>query len=206
MPPQRRLQSQSDEAKVIMAKSAIEQDQFTSNRGAAKHYKVNKDTLRNRRTGKPARQDCVPNLKVLTELEEKVLIKHALDVDSRSFQLNYDLLRDIADKFLADRGSRRVGVNWPATFVRRVPELKSRVNRRYDYQRALNEDPQVIKNWFRLVANVKAKYGIVDEDIYNFDEAGFQMGVIGSSMVITGSERRQAPKSLQLGNTEWITA
>lgn len=53
--------------------------------------------------------------------------------------------------------------------------------------------------------NMKAKHGIVDEDVYNFDEAGFQMGVIGSRMVITGSERRQAPKSLQPGNTEWVT-
>jgi hypothetical protein len=185
--------------------SAIDEKQLKSNRAAARLYNVNKDTLRNRRLGKPARQDCVPNSKLLTKLEERAIIEHALDVDSRGFQLNYDLLRGIADKLLADRGGRRVGVNWPATFVRRVPELKLRVNRRYDYQRALNEDPQVVKDWFRLVKNIKAKHGIVDEDIYNFDEAGFQMGVIGSRMVITGSERRQAPKSLQPGNTEWVT-
>jgi len=52
---------------------------------------------------------------------------------------------------------------------------------------------------------MKAKHGIVDEDIYNFDEAGFQMGVIDSRMIITGSEKRQAPKSLQPGNIEWVT-
>jgi hypothetical protein len=116
-----------------MAKSAIEQGQIGSNRAAAASYDVNKDTLRNRRAGKPARQDCIPNSKILTELEESVIIKYALDVDSRGFQLNYDLLRSIADKLLADRGGRRVGVNWPAKFVKRVPELKLRVNRRYDY-------------------------------------------------------------------------
>src|ERR1051326_8135076 len=32
------------------------------------------------------------------------------------------------------------------------------------------------------------------------------MGVITTRMVITGSERRSAPKSLQPGNTEWVTA
>jgi hypothetical protein len=52
---------------------------------------------------------------------------------------------------------------------------------------------------------MKAKYSIINKDIYNFNKAGFQMGVIGSRMVITGSERRQAPKSLQPGNTEWVT-
>ncbi len=33
--------------------------------------------------------------------------------------------------------------------------------------------------------NVKAKYGIVDDDIYNFDETGFMMGIIFASMVVT---------------------
>jgi hypothetical protein len=40
------------------------------------------------------------------------------------------------------------------------------------------------------MTNMKAKYGIVNEDIYNFNEVGFQMGVIGSRIVITGLERR----------------
>jgi hypothetical protein len=195
----------SDEANIILAMSAIDTEQLTSNRAAAAHYRVNKDTLRNRRAGKPARQDCAPNSKVLTELEERVIIEHALDVDERGFQLNYDLLRGVADKLLSNRGARRVGVNWPARFVRRVPELRLRVNRRYDYQRALNEDPHIVKDWFRLIANIRAKYGIPNNDVYNFDEYSFQIGVIGSRMVITGSERRQIPKTVQPGNTEWVT-
>ena len=39
-----------------------------------------------------------------------------------------------------------------------------------------------------------AKYGIYSNDIYNFDETGFQMGVIGSIKVIIGLERRVRPK------------
>jgi hypothetical protein len=56
------------------------------------------------------------------------------------------------------------------------------------------------------VHNTKAKYGILNEDTYNFDETGFQIGKIGLRIVITGTEKRQAPKSIQLGNTEWVTA
>ena len=33
-------------------------------------------------------------------------------------------------------------------------------------------------HWFRLVENMRAKYGIVDSDFYNFDETGFAMGMI----------------------------
>ena len=77
--------------------------------------------------------------------------------------------------------------------------------RKYDYQRAKCEDPTIIRNWFRLVENTIAKYGIRSDDIYNFDETGFMMGMIASGMVVTGAERRGRPKSVQPGSREWIT-
>jgi hypothetical protein len=39
----------------------------------------------------------------------------------------------------------QVGVNRPSTFVERQPELKVKFNRKYDYKRALCEDPEVIR-------------------------------------------------------------
>ena len=56
--------------------------------------------------------------------------------------------------------------------------------------------------WFRLVENIKEKYGIVDEDIYNFDETGFMIGMIDPCMIITGAERNGRRKKFQLGNRE----
>ncbi|KAJ3571483.1 hypothetical protein NPX13_g5366 [Xylaria arbuscula] len=73
------------------------------------------------------------------------------------------------------------------------------MNRKYDYQRALCEDPDVISRWFGLVANIKAKYGIQDEDIYNFDETGFMIGVISSTLVITRADRRGKAKTRTKG-------
>tara|TARA_R110002003_G_scaffold1844_5_gene23580 strand:+ start:522 stop:1697 length:1176 start_codon:yes stop_codon:yes gene_type:complete len=52
---------------------------------------------------------------------------------------------------------------------------------------------------------VKAKHGILDEDTYNFDESGFMMRMISTGAVVTGSERRGRPKSVQQGNREWTT-
>jgi len=77
--------------------------------------------------------------------------------------------------------------------------------RKYDYQRAKCEDPTIIRNWFTLVANTIAKYSIQLEDIYNFDETGFMMGIIQSGIVVTGTDRRGKPKLVQPGNREWIT-
>ena len=42
----------------------------------------------------------------------------------------------------------------------------------------------------------KAKYGIYDEDVYNFNEASFMIGKITTQLVITASERRARPKAI----------
>ena len=53
--------------------------------------------------------------------------------------------------------------------------------------------------------NIIAKYSIADDDIYNFDETGFQMSVISAGMVVTSSERVSNTKLMQPGNREWAT-
>ena len=52
------------------------------------------------------------------------------------------------------------------------------------------------------MANIIAKYGIVDSDIYNFDKIGFMMGQIASGIVIISAERRLNMKMMQPGNCE----
>ena len=49
------------------------------------------------------------------------------------------------------------------------------------------------------------KYGIVDTDIYNFDETGFMIGVILTAIVVTSLERAGRAKAKQPGNREWVT-
>ncbi|KAM4067761.1 DDE superfamily endonuclease [Hirsutella rhossiliensis] len=66
------------------------------------------------------------------------------------------------------RGQETVGENW----VRKC------------------EDPKTIQEWYDRVAMAKQKWGILDEDVYNFDETGFQMGVIATA---------------RPGNREWVT-
>jgi hypothetical protein len=111
----------------------------------------------------------------------------------------------MANRLLADRNAPPVGKRWAINFINRQPELKSRYQRRYDYQRALCEDPTIIRNWFRLVENIIAKYGIRSDDIWNFDETGFMMGMISTGKVVTSAERRGRPKSVQPGSREWVT-
>lgn len=167
------------EAKIQLAKNAIEQGQFQSNRKAAKTYNVNRETLRLRRAGIKSRRDCTANSRLLDDLEEEVIVQHILELDSRGHPPSLRRVGDMANSILAGRGNRTVGEKWPRNFVNRQPELKTRFNRKYDYQRAKNEDALVIEAWYRIVRATKAKYGILDDDTYNFDDTGFMMGVDG---------------------------
>jgi hypothetical protein len=195
----------SNEADIQLAISSINAKQIYSSRAAAAVYNVAETTLRRRRVGVPPRRDCQPNTKKLTELEEEVIVRYILDLDQRGFAPTYAAVRDMADRLLAARGGGQVGVQWPRNFVKRTDSLTTRFNRAYDRQRALCEDPVLIRSWFELIEQTKLKYGILDEDVYNFDEAGFMMGKIITELVVTGSERRGRPKSIQPGNREWVT-
>jgi len=50
------------------------------------------------------------------------------------------------------------------------------------------------------------KYAIDNADFYNFNETGFIIGVICSSIVVTGANQEGRRKILQPGNREWATA
>jgi len=190
---------------VQLALSDIKCDQITSLRRAEAIYKVPERTIRRRRDGKPSRRDCEPNSKSLTKLEEEVIVQRTLDENLRGVPPSKLHVRDMADRLLRNRSGKSVGKNWVDRFIKRTPELRTRWSRPYDHQRAVCEDAATIRPWFTLVQNMKAKHGIADEDIWNFDESGFIMGKISSQLVVTGVEKPGKQKKLQPGDREWVT-
>jgi hypothetical protein len=193
-------------AHINLTLQAYQEDPKLSLRRAAFLYDVNFRNLHHRSQGMPARADYIPNGRKLSNQEEQVIIKYILNLDSRGFPSRHRDVEEMANRLLADRDASPVGKRWAINFIKRQPELKMHFQRKYDYQRAQCEDPTTIRNWFRLVENTIAKYGIRSDDIWNFDETGFMMGVISSGIVVTSSERRGRPKSVQPGNREWVTA
>ncbi|HEV7235717.1 MAG TPA: transposase, partial [Ktedonobacteraceae bacterium] len=101
---------------------------------------------------------------------------------------------------------QRVGQNWVYHFVKRHDTLKSQFSRHYDRQRAKTEDPKIIREWFDRVQATVMEYGILPEDIYNFDETGFTMGLISTARVITHADVEGRPSLVQPGNHKWVTS
>jgi hypothetical protein len=145
------------------------------------------------------------NSRSLTNNEEQVTVTHIIELAGRGEPPRLAAVTDMANSLRKERDLALVGSRWASTFVSRQEELKVVFNRKYDYKRALCEDPKVIQGWFRLVENTKAKYGILDDDTYSFDETGFMMGQISTGAVVTASEQRGRAKQVQPGNREWVT-
>jgi hypothetical protein len=168
MPPSNSTSSVQREGRIALAIEALKQGYFTSVKGAAKLYDVPESTLRYRLKGNPPQRGRrSPNCK-LTATEELTLVQWILSMGQRGLPPRPDSVRQMANLLLKKRSNsdsnsdpnRQVGKRWVINFVRRHKALQTRYTRKYDYQRAKCEDPQVIKDWFRLVKNTIAKYSI----------------------------------------------
>src|SRR2546423_611610 len=132
-------------------------------------------------------------------------------MDERGFSPRVDMVRRMAQLLLAERTKASssepatIGINWARKFVNRHETIKSKYGRKYDYERMQCEDPEVLNTWFRRVQTTIEKYGILTEDIYNFDETGFQMGVATTAKVITSAHMNGRPVVTQPENREWVT-
>ena len=202
------MESISKESRIQMAIDAYEKNQFKTLQEAAYSYDVPRTTLRHCIAGIASRAHKPANSQILSKNEESMLSAWILDMDKRGLPLQLSAVRHLAQLLVSARiPSATIGKNWVNRYVNRHPGLISKYTQKYDYQRAKCENPELIKSWFMRVWEAIEKYGILEEDIYNMDETGFQMGVAGTYRAICGLEtKKKDAKALQPGNREWVTA
>ncbi len=118
-------------------------------------------------------------------------------------------VRRMAQSLIDGRGTnspKPIGKHWIYRFLKHHPQLDARLARSYDAQRAKNEDPTIIVEWFERVKQIRIEYGINDLDTYNFDETGFAMGIAhpGASKVVIADTIGRATV-IQPGDRRWTT-
>ena len=208
MPPKsQKLDNQ--EGRILLAISALKKSQIQSVRRAAHDFQVSETTLRRRLNGTTTRLETRANNHKLTQSEEESLIQWILSLDKRGAAPRPAHVREMADILLSKQGhttARTIGDKWAYNFVKRHDQLKSKFSQRYNHQRAKCEDPKIIQEWFNFVQITIMKYGITLDDIYNFDETGFAMGLVATAKVVTRAEMVGKPFLIQPGNREWVTS
>ena len=195
------------DGRLALVIADYEAGRFRSIRAAAKAYEVPKSTFTDRLRGVQTRRVSQLSNRKLTETEENALIQWIVDLSERGHPVRILHIEHMANQLLSERvgpGST-VGKSWAQRFVTRNDQIRTIRYRKYDYERALCEDPEKIREWFDLVRNTINKYGITSADMWNFDETGFQMGVLGSATVVTKADSDRRQSYIQAGNREWVT-
>ncbi|CAG8976280.1 hypothetical protein HYALB_00011765 [Hymenoscyphus albidus] len=152
------------EGQFALAISAYNKGQFTSLKAACTRYDAPYSTTYDRVKGAIPQRDFRPRNQKLTDLEESALIQWMLSMEAKGLPVRKDSIRQMTDLLLEKRtgvGRIIVGKCWVDNFIKRHDSLRTKYTRKYDYKRAKCEDPTIIRDWFRLVHNIVAKYGIL---------------------------------------------
>ncbi|KAJ5281107.1 hypothetical protein N7478_006479 [Penicillium angulare] len=194
MPPIRLQTSRNSieqEGRILLAIQAIKNQEISAVREAARRFNVSEPTLRRRLRGVQNCANSRANSHKLTEIEEETLRKWILSLDDRGVAPRPTTVRETVNILLKARGTtpiQTVGEKWVYNFVKRHPELSNRFSRCYNYEYAKCEDPKIIGEWFNLVQKTIFQYGIDPDDVYNFDETGFAMGLTAIAKVVIRAE------------------
>lgn len=100
--------------------------------------------------------------------------------------------------------SPHIGEKWLKRWLERHPEYRTRRRKSLDIERLLAQDKNVIQEWFSRYQAAIDQYGIQPEDLYNFDETGFQIGVGKDQWIITRDPRRKIVAGNRT-NREYVT-
>lgn len=164
------------EGRISLATISFQKGQICSLHAAAKLYSVTYTTISRRFNGTASRATIRANSQKLTQTEEESLFQWIFSIDLRGAAPRPSTVREMANILLAKRGSTPslpVGKNWASNSINRYDELCTRFSRHYNYQRAQNEDPKSLREWYNTVQRVIDENGIQPDDIYNFNETGF---------------------------------
>ena len=208
MPPKPQ-NPENQEGRIQLAISSLKNSQIPSVRQAASIFQVPETTLRRRLHGTSTRSEKRANCHKLSQNEEESIVQWILSLDQRGAAPRPAHVQQMANILLANRGQAStitVGDKWVYNFIKRHDILKSRFSRRYNYQRAKCEDPKIIQEWFNSVQIIIMQHGIAYEDIYNFDETGYAMGLVATAKVVTRADLTGKPFLIQPGNREWVTS
>jgi hypothetical protein len=104
----------------------------------------------------------------------------------------------------SDPTAPKLSDHWIKRFFARYPEYKIRRAKALDIERKQSYDPEVIEGWFQDLQDIITKYGIPTEDIYNFDETGFRIGIGRDQYIITREPKKKIYIPLNT-NREYIT-
>jgi len=126
----------------------------------------------------------------LYEIQETALIQYIRTLDEIGTGVRQEQVISTANSilrqdYIGDSEPLVVGEYWSHRFNLRHLELHKMRQKPIKLTRKAAYDPMLIADWFRRFAALRNKFRVANEDIWNFDKTGFQIGVGRSQWIIT---------------------
>jgi hypothetical protein len=159
----------------------------------SEHSNVPISTLVHRSNGRRSREDHAQSQQYLTREEEKALVKFLLLMSSLSQPVRIKFMRSLALSIVCQRSPegrlvKPPGKNWPRAFEKRHPELQARKVKSIDWKRHENNVYDKIVEWFDVIGQVLEDPAVLPENVYNMDETGVMLSMLGSAKVLVGKD------------------
>ncbi|EKV14739.1 Transposon, putative [Penicillium digitatum Pd1] len=176
----------------------------------AREFAVPMHRLRRRWKGGKSLFQRAPNGRKLNPEQEQALCDYIDYFDTVGASINRRQIAIAADSILENdhtdptTPAPQIGAHWLPRFLKRHPEYYVRRRRALDIERATALDKSVVERWFEDYKQVITEHGICQQDIYNFDETGFQIGVGRDQFIITRHPKKK-PCNGSVTNRESVT-
>lgn len=175
-----------EEEKVQEAIALLQQKPWLKIARAARITSASYGRLKRRLRGVPPSSSCGGHNKKFTTVEDNVLKDYLFMCYSLGRSANLEHVIAASNSILRCQG-------WEETVSRQW--TKAWIARNQDYLKTLRETPlsslrraahnrEELEEHFKDFKQCKDKWGILDDDTYNFDEVGCQIGIIAGAFVI----------------------
>lgn len=157
-----------------------------------------------RKRGRPSRREKAAAQQYLSQREEKALADYARRMARSGHSLPIKSLRSLAQSIRHYResvlpmseldGPPLPGKNWSQGFYKRHPELRARRTRAIDRDRHDAAVYSKTMEWFDVIREVLDRSDILQENVYNMDETGVMLSVLGSLKVLVERDDTQTKR------------
>jgi hypothetical protein len=115
---------------------------------AASTYGISYSTVHDRLQGTQSTLVAHYHQKLLTDQEEKSIVRFCNTLDDSGHPVNMQILKGFAKSLFPVSKCRKVGKHWATCCLNRHPELAAQFSRCWDRQRVNASDPAIIKDLF----------------------------------------------------------
>ena len=197
------------ERRVEGAAQDFREGKYRSIRAAAAAHAVSYSTLHGRLNGAQPKTAKIPTNKALNKVQEDVLLRWIRFLDNHGFSPTKRMVVAFANEIRQrdDSAAKLLSRKWAARWLKAQRQRNGLFTRKRKSMEAARQaafDRSSVEAWFGQLCEVILENGIQPDDILNFDETGYRIGVAGDQEVVTfyPSRRSTLPNET---NREHIT-